>query len=367
MREDGRTFNRKILSGMTPREYFDRTAEQFQDEASDSNISSVTFLVAGRCLRFVFTSARLREIYATAFDHLRLPDDRACEFEPEMTLHFWEGRDHPIPPPFAEGQTPSFRGSTVEHLCDEEIQTITVPHSGMVATFDFEQGDGFSWIADSAAIPSWELFSPMRTLMNLWLVRKGAQMIHGGAVALDGKGIVFAGPSGAGKSTTSLICYQAGFDFISDDYCIADMSGDGGIRLHSLYRSARMLPSHSAELDAMVTRGEHTRTEDGKASFLLDLKCSAGSPGVLLKAILLPKITNEEKSHIVACRSSLQTWKYIAPSTLAALFGGGNKSFQLITSFVKSSPAYELHLGRDPDDLIAKLTDFLKRDFNGQA
>ncbi len=352
-----------ILSAMTPREYFDRSAEQYQSEASKTNVIAATFIVAGRCLRFIFASEALEKTYTPAFEHLRLVDDIGYVLEPEMTLYFWEGCSHPIPPPFAQGEAPSFRGSKVDHLCDESIQTITVPHTGMVATFDFKKGEGYAWIADNASIPLWELFSPMRTLMNLWLVRKGAQMIHGGAVALDGKGIVFAGPSGSGKSTTSLLCHQADFDYISDDYCIAEMPEEGPVQLHSLYRSARMLPSHNAELNDLVAGGEHTQTDDGKASFLLDLKNSAGGPGVFLKAVLLPRITNENKSRIVPCQSPLQTWKYIAPSTLAALFGGGKKSFQLITSFVKACPAYELHLGRDPVDLITKLREFLKRDF----
>lgn len=347
---------------MQPRDYFDESARQFGLAAASVTTLSESFRIAGHQIRFVFASVKLRDAYTPALAHLRCEEgDKTAPVE--MTLHFWEGYDHPAPPPFANGIKPSFRGSTVEHLCNGEIQTITVPHTGMVVTFDFSGGAGYAWIADGCAIPAWELFSPMRTVMNLWLVNLGCQMIHGGAVALEGQGIIFAGPSGAGKSTTSLLCYDAGFQYLSDDYCIAEIRSDKPTRLHSLYRSSRMLPSHCDRLNTLVADRDSTRTEDGKSSFYLDL-ASRNPPGpVTLKALLLPCVTEEEKSRIVPCKDAAKAWRYVAPSTLAALYGGGAKSFQWITSVIRNTAAFELHLGRDPEDLVLRIREFLDGEF----
>ena len=52
----------KIMPDMTARQYFDQSAEQFQIEAMKTEGTAVNFLVAGRCLGFVFASDRKRVV-----------------------------------------------------------------------------------------------------------------------------------------------------------------------------------------------------------------------------------------------------------------------------------------------------------------
>lgn len=56
-----------------------------------------------------------------------------------------------------------------------------------------------------------------------WLV-----LIHGGAVARKGEGIVLCGPSGSGKSTLTAGLVSAGFDYLADDL-VAVSAPDGKI------------------------------------------------------------------------------------------------------------------------------------------
>lgn len=54
-------------------------------------------------------------------------------------------------------------------------------------------------------------------------------LIHGAALARNGKGIALPGPSGSGKSTLAAGLMHAGFDYLSDDL-IALSAPDGGIQ-----------------------------------------------------------------------------------------------------------------------------------------
>lgn len=58
-------------------------------------------------------------------------------------------------------------------------------------------------------------------LSNLLCFRKKV-LIHGGAVAYNGKAYLLTGVSGAGKSTTACALMQAGFDSLEDDICLLD-------------------------------------------------------------------------------------------------------------------------------------------------
>lgn len=49
------------------------------------------------------------------------------------------------------------------------------------------------------------------------LVASGTSVVHAGAVAFDGQGLLFCGRSGAGKTTLSRLCRDAGATLLNDD------------------------------------------------------------------------------------------------------------------------------------------------------
>ncbi|HKO58107.1 MAG TPA: hypothetical protein VJ276_19725 [Thermoanaerobaculia bacterium] len=57
----------------------------------------------------------------------------------------------------------------------------------------------------------------LRPLVALRLLMTGGLLVHSAAVALDGRGFVFAGRSGAGKSTVARQAVDAGHPVLSDD------------------------------------------------------------------------------------------------------------------------------------------------------
>ena len=61
------------------------------------------------------------------------------------------------------------------------------------------------------------------SVLGMVLLQRNIVAIHGGAVAIDGRGCIFTGGKGAGKSTITTSLRKQGYKFISDDVCsIAD-------------------------------------------------------------------------------------------------------------------------------------------------
>ena len=91
--------------------------------------------------------------------------------------------------------------------------------------------------------------------------------VHGGCVALEGRGVLLCGDSGAGKSTLSWACARAGWDYITDDAsCLLHGEGDRLV-MGNCYQ-VRFRPS-AAELFSEVAGLEITPRAEGKPSIEL--------------------------------------------------------------------------------------------------
>lgn len=64
-------------------------------------------------------------------------------------------------------------------------------------------------------------------LMALLVVLRGACVLHGSAVEVDGHAIAFVGPSGAGKTTSAALGMRAGHRLVSDD--LLRLEPDGSV------------------------------------------------------------------------------------------------------------------------------------------
>ncbi|HXY94682.1 MAG TPA: hypothetical protein VEP49_19625 [Acidimicrobiia bacterium] len=69
-----------------------------------------------------------------------------------------------------------------------------------------------------------------------FLARHGRFVLHGGAVARDGRALLLLGGSGAGKSTLVAAALEAGWEALADDVVIVHADGAGGFRVHGVHR-----------------------------------------------------------------------------------------------------------------------------------
>lgn len=65
------------------------------------------------------------------------------------------------------------------------------------------------------------------TAFGILLHQRAQIVLHGSAVRVNGKAILFCGPSGAGKSTLAAALAQRGYPLVTDDVCSVSMDGAG--------------------------------------------------------------------------------------------------------------------------------------------
>ncbi len=83
------------------------------------------------------------------------------------------------------------------------------------------------------------------------LLRSGASLVHGAAVAVGGRGVLIAGPSGAGKTAISLAALtEARWQLIADDVAVATAAG----RLLATPAPIALYPHHLDLLPAAARR-----------------------------------------------------------------------------------------------------------------
>lgn len=108
--------------------------------------------------------------------------------------------------------------------------------------------------ASPEALASGDLRSqPANQAIAAWIGSPTVQLVHAGAVALDGRGVLLVGVGGRGKSTTALACARAGFSFLGDDLCIVEVGSpdpSAPPRLHGIYATAKLNRDSRTRLEA---------------------------------------------------------------------------------------------------------------------
>lgn len=86
----------------------------------------------------------------------------------------------------------------------------------------------------------WELFLHFkaRLIEFFWRGKTKPLVLHAGAIAKNGRGVLLVGPDGAGKSTLTLGLVNRGFRYLSDEYGIIDLD-TGLLRYHPAPHAVR--------------------------------------------------------------------------------------------------------------------------------
>ncbi len=101
-------------------------------------------------------------------------------------------------------------------------------------------------------------------------------VLHGSAVRVGDKAVLFCGPSGAGKSTMAAALVQRGFPLVSEDICVVTFTDSGTPLVHPDGRQLKLWAQSINKLDLAARRGEPVRGSLEK--FYVDAHDAFGEP-----------------------------------------------------------------------------------------
>lgn len=181
--------------------------------------------IAGRCVCVRFAGRRMADAIAPAFVHLECAQLQTAD----LTIALWDSVSTGIAlPPVSWRLDDLDRVGRVRPLCGARFTTVHEPETGQFWMLDRQTRTAVACMNDLDAVPLWDCIHPLRRLLHTWARGFGADLVHAGAVGIDGDGVLVVGPGGTGKSTTVLAAMQAGLSAVGDDYVLVDGGIDPG-------------------------------------------------------------------------------------------------------------------------------------------
>lgn len=337
---------------MQPTEYFDNALHLFS-RAQGYVTDELT--LSGRTVHLKTPSQALRYTFLPALQHLVTG---ISDSSPSLTILYAENKNLPyrLPAPLWQGFNAQGYNSALE---GSDVQIFFQPWQSQVFMYSSKHQTGIYWVDDAAEVPWWEATFSFRILFHFWSADLPAQLVHAGAMAHNGNGVLITGPSGSGKSTSCLNLLKAGYSYLGDDYVWVELSPTPTV--HALYQTAKVEPANLHQrFDSWmpyVTNAETYRQQ--KAIFhiqqLMPQGWLAQAP---LKAILLPNVTGQEEtlfSRVAATQSLL----FMAPTTLHHLPQGRQASYQKLSMLSKALPAFKWHLGYNTGSFLNSFRNFI--------
>ena len=129
--------------------------------------------------------------------------------------------------------------------------------------------------------------------LGMLLYQRNIVAMHGGAVVIDGQGIIITGHTGAGKSTLISALREKGHKFLADDVCALTRDDGSNIMIHPSYPQAKLCR------DAMERMGYDTenyqRTDPYRDKYIVPLDRFFSGKEVVLRGIYeIRKVFNQK-------------------------------------------------------------------------
>jgi hypothetical protein len=301
------------------------------------------FVIAGHSFRIRIAGKALAGTLLPALARCRR--EPASAGEPVKEFRAWDSVGSGITPPPAPWSIDDYLPrDEVRGSGDRGIDASYALADRILSLWCGAEGRGRFWVNDAEALPAWESSAPFRNLLHWALADEGLAFAHAGVVGTAAGGVLLAGRGGAGKSTTAMVCVDAGWKYVSDDYCVLDATGTDPTA-HALYGTAKIAPSALARLPGLAQM-ERSQRDDGK----IVLAVGTSAPALLaaslpLRALVIPTVAAATGSlHRLPLAAGARA---LAPSTLFQLPGARQGSLGTIAAILRSVPVFGLEVGPD--------------------
>ena len=330
-------------------------------EASDrcpSSLCETPYVFAGQAARVRIIGHGLADRIHQPFAHLQI-DDAALKL-PHLTVELWDQRDTRV----------LCRVGSMQEDCLASNPILTASPDGRFVfkqtrhssvCFDRAEGRMVGCMSGAPLISLYERGRPLHGPLTLWHNDQDTPVIHAGLVSLNGHGVLFAGSSGSGKSTSSLVCVDAGFKYLSEDQTGLESSSNGSFLGHSLYNSAHVEANHLIRFPTLKPFAIKGRSplENKFLILLSQVFPTRLEPVTEIKAVALPRVLQTEHSRIHRA-SKGETLKALAPSSLLVpRLSAGMQGFNRLVALVEKVPCFRLELGRKLNEIPCRVAELL--------
>jgi hypothetical protein len=331
---------------------FAAAREAFAAAAKAAPGGRLSLSLADRPLHLAFAGSAMPAALGPAFRH-RPP---APAEAPGLRVHCWDGAAA-APPPWPRG------GGDVQHLVrrspDGRFLAVFSIVGGSLALLDAARDEACYWAPAAAGLPVWERSHPLDRVLAHWHGRRGAVMVHAGAVGTAAAGLLLVGRGGSGKSTSVLACLDSHLSPVSDDYVIV-AEQDGRPVAHGVYGSALIHADHRARFPHLLPAidNAHAAGREKPMMWLAERRPGAMRPSVPLAGIVLPRVrgAGPARWHAVSPAAALQA---LAPSSMLQLGIGDPAAFARMAGWCRALPCFALEIGAGVEDIPDRLGEIL--------
>lgn len=327
-----------------------------------------SYLIAGKNIVITFGSAALYSILSPAIKHLKTT---FTSTKPDLNIRIFDSQSYPaitptIPKELRElgyQQETVTKSLPIFYFSSEGYSLAYQTRDGVsqVNFFDKQNSEAILWIRDideTLATTSEALASPFRIIFAWYFGLYDKVILHSAGVGTTDGGVLFIGAGGSGKTSSALSCLSSGLKFAGDDSILVDVSAEP--QAFSLYSSARLFPSDLRFFDLF---SEAIQPFDSKPNEKVRLSLADNCSEMLIssfpiKAIIAPKINENQRSPLLETINPAEALRILAPSSLLHAPGQNQETFHLLAKIVNLIPCYRLTMGNRVE-IGAKVTDLL--------
>ncbi len=223
------------------------------------------------------------------------------------------------------------------------------PGFGSLSMVEVGGKRAWHWVEAAAGIQYWDVSTPFKAVFHRWARERGMQLVHGGAVSTKEGAVLIVGSPGSGKSTTSLVCLDAGLEYLGDDYVVVGL--DPEPRVHSISCAAKLEVSQAKKYrHLMPTVWNEHRLDEEKAVAFVDHRPGGTVGSRPLRAIIVPRISGRARTTTIDLTGGA-VLRALAPSTMIQMPGSRSGELAAMAQMVKRLPTVGLQLGYELDTI----------------